>query len=377
MTSKKSAFIALALVALVSVTGVAGAETVSSARRRQTEARARRAQIAARLQTARASDRQLEAAVRTLDSHILGQQAQTDAARQAAAAAQRALAAAEARLGRTRRQRDALRSAVKARAVAAYMNPSGGTLSHVLASADLTEATRKRELLDEIMSGDTSLLDKLRATEDDLAFEQARLAEANALVSARRRRAEARLAALRYARSQQNRLRNALNERIREFLAEADQVAAQESTLVAFIRSHDVSRASRDDGGAGGRVSGAGLIWPVSGPVTSEYGSRWGRMHEGIDIGAGSGTPIRAARAGTVTFSGQMSGYGNVIIVDHGGGFSTLYAHQSRLAARAGQDVGQGEVIGYVGSTGHSTGPHLHFETRVNGNPRNPRNYLP
>jgi murein DD-endopeptidase MepM/ murein hydrolase activator NlpD len=100
-------------------------------------------------------------------------------------------------------------------------------------------------------------------------------------------------------------------------------------------------------------------------------------MHEGIDIGAGTGTPIRAAKAGTVVFAGVMSGYGNVIIVDHGGGFSTLYAHQSRLGASRGADVSQGEVIGYVGSTGHSTGPHLHFETRVNGSPRNPRNYLP
>ena len=126
-----------------------------------------------------------------------------------------------------------------------------------------------------------------------------------------------------------------------------------------------------------GRVSGAGLIWPVNAPVTSGFGYRWGRLHAGIDQGVGTGTPIRAAKAGTVIFSGSMSGYGNVVIIDHGGGFSTLYAHQSRIASSEGQRVSQGQTIGYVGSTGRSTGPHLHFETRVNGSAQNPRRYLP
>ena len=157
-------------------------------------------------------------------------------------------------------------------------------------------------------------------------------------------------------------------------MAEADAVAKDEAGLQAFIRAHDV----RTPGDViDGRISGAGLIWPVRGPVTSGFGMRWGRMHEGIDIGAGTGTPIHAAKAGTVIFSGTMNGYGNVVVVNHGGGFSTLYAHQSRRASVEGQAVSQGQVIGYVGSTGHSTGPHLHFETRINGNPQNPRRYLP
>ena len=126
-----------------------------------------------------------------------------------------------------------------------------------------------------------------------------------------------------------------------------------------------------------GKVSGSGIMWPLRGRVTSGYGRRWGRLHAGIDIAAPKGTPIRAAKAGTVVFAGQMSGYGNVVIIDHGGGLSTLYGHQSRLGSSRGQRVSQGQVIGYVGSTGHSTGNHCHFETRVNGVARNPRNYLP
>jgi murein DD-endopeptidase MepM/ murein hydrolase activator NlpD len=122
--------------------------------------------------------------------------------------------------------------------------------------------------------------------------------------------------------------------------------------------------------------SSSGLIWPVSGPVVSGFGMRWGRMHEGIDIAAGYGTPIHAAASGTVIFSGWMSGYGNFVIIDHGGGMATAYGHQSSIAVGGGQTVSQGQVIGYVGCTGHCFGPHLHFEVRINGSPVDPLGYL-
>jgi murein DD-endopeptidase MepM/ murein hydrolase activator NlpD len=119
-----------------------------------------------------------------------------------------------------------------------------------------------------------------------------------------------------------------------------------------------------------------GCAWPVRGVVTSEYGSRWGRLHAGIDIAAPTGTPIHAARAGTVLIADAQGGYGLAVVIDHGT-MTTLYGHQSRIAVRVGDEVGQGEVVGYVGSTGHSTGPHLHFETRYGGSPVNPRPCLP
>jgi murein DD-endopeptidase MepM/ murein hydrolase activator NlpD len=122
--------------------------------------------------------------------------------------------------------------------------------------------------------------------------------------------------------------------------------------------------------------SAAGLIWPVSAPVTSPFGWRWGRMHEGIDLGAAYGTPIAAAAAGTVIYAGWLGGYGNLTVIDHGGGLATAYGHQSRIAVSLGEQVAQGQIIGYVGSTGHSTGPHLHFEVRVNGQPVDPLGYL-
>ena len=122
--------------------------------------------------------------------------------------------------------------------------------------------------------------------------------------------------------------------------------------------------------------SSAGMIWPVSGPVTSGFGWRWGRMHEGIDIAAPTGAPIRATAAGVVIFAGWMDGYGQLVVVDHGGGVATAYAHMSSIAAGSGQSVAQGQVIGYVGCTGHCFGSHLHFEVRVGGAAVDPLRYL-
>jgi murein DD-endopeptidase MepM/ murein hydrolase activator NlpD len=122
--------------------------------------------------------------------------------------------------------------------------------------------------------------------------------------------------------------------------------------------------------------SASGFIWPVSGPVTSPFGMRWGRMHTGIDIGVPYGTPIHAAASGQVIYAGWMDGYGNLVFIDHGRGISTGYAHQSSIAVSNGQTVTQGQVIGYVGCTGHCFGPHLHFEVRVNGTPVDPLGYL-
>jgi murein DD-endopeptidase MepM/ murein hydrolase activator NlpD len=155
-----------------------------------------------------------------------------------------------------------------------------------------------------------------------------------------------------------------------EFLAEAQALAAQSAALAAQIAQAQGAAPTT------GPVSAAGLIWPVSGPVTSGFGMRWGRMHEGIDIAAASGTPIVAAAAGSVIYASWMSGYGNLVVVDHGGGLATAYAHCSALLVAVGQNVAQGETIALVGSTGHSTGPHLHFEVRVNGVAVDPLLYL-
>ncbi|HZT17597.1 MAG TPA: peptidoglycan DD-metalloendopeptidase family protein [Gaiellaceae bacterium] len=155
--------------------------------------------------------------------------------------------------------------------------------------------------------------------------------------------------------------------------SEIDALQAASAALTARIRAAQAS----SSGGPTAAPSSAGLIWPVSGPITSPFGWRWGRMHQGIDIGVPYGTPIHAAAAGTVIYCGWEEGYGNLVVIDHGGNLATAYGHQSAIAVTCGQVVQQGDVIGYVGCTGHCTGPHLHFEVRVDGNPVDPLGYLP
>lgn len=119
------------------------------------------------------------------------------------------------------------------------------------------------------------------------------------------------------------------------------------------------------------------LMWPISGSITSGYGPRWGRMHSGIDIDCDTGATIRASKGGSVVTAAYDDGYGYHIVIDHGGGMATLYAHNSDLFVSAGGSVSQGEPIAACGSTGQSTGDHLHFEVRVNGSPVDPMGYLP
>lgn len=169
--------------------------------------------------------------------------------------------------------------------------------------------------------------------------------------------------------------------------------AAQEAQLEALIverqREIEAQREAerRAQGIAGvGPQAGAGapgaLEWPVSGVITSPFG--WRRspfgggleMHPGLDIAANMGTTVKAAAAGTIISAGWYGGYGNYILIDHGGGMATGYGHLSQIFVAAGQQVGKDQAIGAVGSTGASTGPHLHFEVRLNGKPTDPAAYL-
>ncbi len=157
-----------------------------------------------------------------------------------------------------------------------------------------------------------------------------------------------------------------------EYLEEVNALAAQSAALAAAIRDAQAGAGSTGTG----TPSASGFIWPVNGPVVSGYGMRWGRLHEGIDISASSGTPIWAAASGTVIHAGWLGGYGNLVVVDHGNGLATAYAHASAILVGVGQQVAQGETVSLVGSTGNSSGPHLHFEVRVNGLAVDPLFYL-
>lgn len=118
------------------------------------------------------------------------------------------------------------------------------------------------------------------------------------------------------------------------------------------------------------------FLWPSVGKITSPFGRRGREFHTGIDVAADRGTPIRASNSGTVTFAGRKGSYGNLVIINHGGGFETYYAHASSILVSVGDKVEKGQQIATVGTTGRTTGPHVHFEVRLNGNPQNPLSYL-
>jgi murein DD-endopeptidase MepM/ murein hydrolase activator NlpD len=364
---------AMTLVLVATAQPAQARESLATTRKQAEAARQKKAQIAAKLNTLKASDAQLASAVRVLDRQVAAELAKAGDARQAVLAAEAAVAQAESRIAGTEAQLVGLRQAVVTRAVSAYVRPQEEMFATVLGAADFAEASRRTSLLAQVANHDRDVLDQLRSLRQDLGDEQAAAARARDLASERRLVVNTRLAELERVRKEKQVLADALDKRIRQYQSELDEAARQEAGLVALIRSRERAASSVVEG----VISAAGLVWPVQGKLTSGFGPRWGRLHAGIDLAAGTGTPIKAAKAGEVIFSGSYSGYGNCVIIDHGGGLTTLYAHQSRVAAREGAQVAQGAVIGYVGSTGHSTGPHLHFETRVNGSPQNPRRFLP
>ena len=349
----------------------------ASAEDKRAAAQAKKAEAAAQLDTLKANDQDLENAVKALDAGVQVQAATTDAAQQALKAAESTLGSAQARLANTESRMTDLRAKVSEAAVRAYVHPGGDTLLEIVRAKDLGEASRRQALLAHVVASDRDVVDQMRAVRQDEQFERENLAQARSIAAERKKTATDKLATLEKARNDQVRLKGALDARISEVTSEVAALSREEATLSDLIRSRQLS-SDAGDGPVSSKVSGSGVAWPANGTVTSGFGYRWGALHAGIDIANSVGTPIRAAKAGTVIVAGWNSGgYGNWVIIDHGGGFSTLYGHMSRVRASEGQSVKQGDLIGDMGSTGNSTGPHLHFETRVNGNPQDPTRYLP
>jgi murein DD-endopeptidase MepM/ murein hydrolase activator NlpD len=315
------------------------------------------------------------------------------------------------------------RAAANDRAVAAYMKPRGEASARLLQSRDLNEMERVTTLVTAVADEDRRVIGEHVAAKRSLEGVRSELADAELRAEELRSQRAADVETLRAARARHAEVEQALDARIDDFQSEADALAAQEAEIAALIAeraapaevpvaetvgatstvpagpSAPSTPATSSGGGGGGPSataapttprpqptsppstaspppSSTSLAWPASGPVTSPFGPRWGRMHNGIDIGASMGQGIVAAAGGTVIFSGVMSGFGEVVLIDHGGGLVTLYAHQSQRQVSNGQSVSRGQRIGLVGSTGNSTGPHLHFETRVSGTSVDPMRYL-
>lgn len=287
-----------------------------------------------------------------------------------------------------RHEYDALIDRLGDRLIDLYEGGEPGSLEVLLAAKTFTELISQAEYVDAIGTQDKQIAGQVGTAKQRVHRQREQTKRFRALAAAETRTIALRAGQVRSLRDQllasENRLAAArvskreslrnVAESKREYLHEAAGLAQSSAALASQINSAQSSNSYSPPGDV--TPSAAGFIWPVNGPVVSGFGMRWGRLHAGIDIAVGSGTPIHAAASGRVVYSGWMGGYGNLVAIDHGRGLSTAYAHQSSIAVGNGQIVSQGQVIGYVGCTGHCFGDHLHFEVRINGSPVDPLGYL-
>jgi murein DD-endopeptidase MepM/ murein hydrolase activator NlpD len=283
------------------------------------------------------------------------------------------LAVVRLEIDEKQRRYRAVESQARAIAVALYKNGPIDELEILLNSRDLAEISATFRYSAAAADNRRDVMSSLVQLEDELAVEEAEYQEelSKALVARSEKEALAQqlkeLRGLRFAKLTD------LRQKIASERGEAEALARQSDRIEQSL----ASASGFGDTVVVGDPSAMGFIWPLRGAITSGFGMRWGRMHQGLDIDGETGDPIRAAKSGTVSMAGSAGGYGNMVVVDHGGGIATLYAHASQIFVTNGQNVAQGQAIAAVGSTGHSTGSHLHFEVRANGTPQNPLPFLP
>lgn len=259
-----------------------------------------------------------------------------------------------------------------------YINGQISYVDVLFGAKDFADLMTRMDVLKRIIKHDYDLIMKVKEEKATVENTRAQLekdkAEAEVLVTD----AQAKKAKVEDKESEQQVLLDqAIYDRdTSERMYEEIMAASQE--VANMIRRSQMSSA----GYSGAPAGAGGMIWPISGPITSEFGWRThpifgtARFHSGLDIGGDYGMPIYAAAGGTVIYAGWISGYGNAVIIDHGGGVTTLYGHNDSLNVSEGENVAQGQVIAMCGSTGNSTGPHCHFEVRENGEPVSPYGYL-
>lgn len=336
--------------------------------------------------------RAAESTVATEQARLAALEAALGAERARLASLERKIAEETARLAVLERQYARALAVLEQRVRAIYESDSPDLISFALGTTSFADLLDNLELLNRIGKQDERIASSLDRARTELARTRAATARARQAATRSEALIASRTEAQRATRDQIVASRDALAAAEREkagalasvredrasFVAEAEGLEAQSAALAATIAAAQAAQAAAPAGSVTtpAPISSGQLGWPAAGPVTSGFGSRWGRMHEGIDIGVGTGTPVHAAAAGTVVYAGWMSGYGNIVVIDHGNGLSTAYAHNSSLVVGQGSTVGPGFVIALSGSTGHSTGPHIHFEVRVNGLPVDPLGYL-
>ena len=385
------------LVALALGAGLCAGVPAASAESLDGKISALRAQIASEkekegvlsTQIAAASDdiSSLEGSIDSLSLKLTSLEAELAASRARLARVQDRFATQTDHLHRLTRDHAIAQRRLERRIVALYESDQSDSIGILLGATSLDDLIASIDYMESINRQDRHVAEELKQLEGEMRVARRETAKLKVQVEAatealgaktdETREAHddlvARQSALQTAVSDKQSLLGDIKAKRENDEEDLEAMQAASAAIAAQIQSSGSS--TSDPGPTDGTPSTSGFIWPVSGPITSPFGWRWGRMHEGIDIGAPTGTAIHAAKAGTIIFAGVQSGYGNIVIIDHGAGVATAYGHMSAIWVGGGS-VSQGQGIGAVGCTGHCTGPHLHFEVRINGAPVNPLNYL-
>ena len=413
------------VVAAVALAGGAGAQTASDktkvdqeidATKKQVDtASAEEQRLLGLIEQSTARKSALDAKVANFDSQIAAVQRQLDAAQSKLSALEAQQRATEARLGDARQALTQAKEELGRQAIAAYTGKSEAAsyASMLLKSDSLGDLASKRSYMRAVVGSQTEAIAATEHLRDEVSDLGKQLDASKAEAQGQRDVVANQRAGLQVSRdaqasaraevqaeiAQTDKLKGEVVARKEEFEAHLENLEEESASIAATLRQRQAEAAAAAARAAtsttkAGAPSGTPaatapstapgrLIVPVPGaPITSPYGYRihpiygTARLHTGIDYGADEGTPIRAAADGVVVSAGWYGGYGNATIIDHGGGIATLYGHQSSMSVSAGQKVTQGQTIGRVGCTGDCTGPHVHFEVRVNGDPVNPANYL-
>jgi septal ring factor EnvC (AmiA/AmiB activator) len=418
--------VAVVFALLTQQAGAAGIRTdavIDQAQAQKDQIRQQKAALASQLDTAKASTEDVAAALTALDQQVASQQAQVNESQRAIDAAERRIAELDQQLQQNKSDVDRIAGELRDQALRRYVKPEGDVDSTQLLKSDNFDDAEQRKALAEMQWGSShDSIDQLRGAKAKLADLQAQSDAARKDATDRKADQQSQLDSLNSSRAAQARVKAEWDNRVSQMEGSEQSLNAADAQLTQLIQSHQATldqqaaaakaaqqrqaqqaqavsapRASSTGtsggsssgnsgsngggGGGGGSIppsappsTGGGMIWPIAGRVSQEFGHNG---HPGIDIFAPLGTPIWAAKGGTVIYA-QMNdgGYGNLVLIDNGGGIVTAYAHQSQILVSVGQSVSQGQTIGLEGSTGNSTGPHLHFEVRVNGSVQNPRNYL-
>lgn len=379
-------------------------KSIADAKEARDDARERQLEAAMNLSIVDAADVEVVEALEAATELVNLQQAKVDASEQRLAAVRDARRQAEIDLEQTGAAIVDLRHRARDYAVESYVGLADSRAEAWFDASDATVAAHKVALLDTIGTDTADVVDQLRALEET---------RADLLIDAERSQIEADeiaadlavdLGELEERRNRQVQLKAELDRRRTAWEAALETAEQEEADLEAFIKDEEervareleraraaaAAAAASSSGGSSvpsapvGVIDADGWTWPTAGGVASGFGQRlhpilgYYRMHSGLDIGGAQGQPIWAANEGIVIMAGWNGGYGNTVVIQHGdSSVTTLYAHMSGFATSVGDYVTSGQVIGYVGSTGLSTGPHLHFEVRISGSPVDPMPYLP